>query len=163
MSPVIKNGVHEIEKKGAYKIDMRYVRDKGGVKYVYPDSLPLQVRRFVVHPIEDLEAATGLPVKAHLHAKVLEQVTPGKLIPGANWDPVYEPPPPDVPPPPVAWDAPKTARVIFLAAVDSLGKALDGDIIRHVNTHVQVGDMEDEVVKAMEWLIMIHARLIDGA
>jgi hypothetical protein len=145
---------------------MRYVRQgQDGVKYVYADSLPNHRRRFVVHPLAAIEAATGLPVEAHLHEKILKQITPGDLILGAIWDPIYEPPPMDVPQP-SAWDAPPADRAAFLSAVVALREAVNRNVAKHFVAHARAGEMDDNIVQAVEWLVTLAERaedLADGA
>ena len=147
---------------GAYKTDVRYVSHVSGVKYIYADTLPVAVRRFVIHPIDAIQAATGLPVKTHLHEKILTKISPGDLIPGAEWDLAYDPPL-QIPDPIMSWDAPSADCAVFLSAVIALKNAVNRDIARHFISHVRSGEMDDNVVRAVEWLVMLAERAEDLA
>jgi len=140
---------------GAYIVDMRYVNAGGGVDPVYPAALPALPRRFVLHNPDDWNAKTGDIVQTPLSDRILKHVTAGDPIPGATWDPDAPTPVPPAPPPIVAWDAPAGERAAFLTAVLDLRAAVNGRIKRHYVTHVKTGDMEDNVVRAVEYVLSL--------
>lgn len=146
---------------GAYLVNMRYVDVNGGVEPVYPDELPPLARRFVLHDPDAWNAKTGLDVETPLSDRILKHVTAGDPILGATWDPDAPTPVSPAPPPIVAWDAPAEERAAFLTAVLDLKAAVNRNIARHYVTHVKTDDVEDNVVKAVEYIFSL-AEIAEG-
>jgi hypothetical protein len=146
---------------GAYKTTMKYVRTpSGSTDYQYRDALPAMARRFVHHDNAAAHTPTGESVPVVLRKEIFAEMArrgmkPGDKIPGTLWDPDYVWPPP-APHEPVRTPAPHAEQDAFVATVQSVKAAVNGNIARHYRTHRDLP--EDRVTQAVEWLIGLAER-----
>lgn len=143
---------------GAYKTTVRYVPDGGGVRIEYRSALPPAARHFVIHDVDAMQAATAEDITVLLHWRILKHVTPGQFISGAKWFPDYVWPSPAVPPGVVVNPAPVAEQAAFVSAVQAVKAATNKNIAKHYLTHVRAREMDDPVVRAVEWLTDMVAR-----